>query len=134
MLKWLICCGAGVCALAAVAALVRPHPVAAGAFHDVAHHGAGRAELWRRAEGWELRVRGLKTGESPGLALVLVRAADARDNEDVERAGMVVLGPVPEKQGDFAVRLPEGLDPTGYRAVAVWNSRYRVNFTTAPLR
>ena len=118
----------------ALATLSLPRPSWGGAFHDVAHHGEGRAELWKTARGWELRVRGLRTGQSPDLVVAMVHAADARDNEDVERSGLVIAGQVPPGQGDFVVPLPEGTRPPGYGAVAIWNVRYRVNFTTAPLR
>ncbi len=118
----------------ALATLSLPRASWSGAFHDVAHHGEGRAELWKTARGWELRVRGLRTGQSPDLVIGMVHAADARDNEDVERAGLVIAGKVPSGQGDFVLPLPEGAQPPRYGAVAVWNVRYRVNFTTAPLR
>lgn len=118
----------------ALAMLTLPRASWSGAFHDVAHHGEGRAELWKTARGWELRVRGLRTGQSPDLVVAMVRAADARDNEDAERAGLVIAGKVPPGQGDFVVPLPEGVQPESHRAVAIWNVRYHVNFATAPLR
>lgn len=124
----------GMGVVCALAMLTLPRASWSGAFHDVAHHGEGRAELWKTDRGWELRVRGLRTGQSPDLVVALVRAADARDNEDAQRAGLVVAGRVPPGQGDFTLPLPEGVGPDAYRAVAIWNVRYHVNFTTAPLR
>lgn len=118
----------------AVATLSLPRARWAGAFHDVAHHGEGRVALWKTARGWELRVQGLRTGQSPDLVVAMVHGADALDNEDVERTGLVIAGKVPPGQGDFVMPLPEGARPPSYRAVAIWNVRYRVNFTTAPLR
>lgn len=125
---------AGMGVACALAMLTLPRPSWSGAFHDVAHHGEGRAELWKTDRHWELRVRGLRTGQSPDLVVAMVRAADARDNEDAQRAGLVIAGKVPPRQGDFTLPLPAGVGPDEYRAVAIWNVRYHVNFATAPLR
>lgn len=83
--------------------------LAVGEFHPVAHKGSD-------------------------LQVCLVAAADCLENESVERAGFIALGPLRGAEGDQSFDVPIGIDLNRYRAVTIWSRKYRVNFTTAPLK
>jgi hypothetical protein len=75
----------------------------------------------------------VRTGERDDLQVCLVAAADCPENETVERAGFVMLGSFQSAEADQTFNIPDGLDLDRYRAVTIWNPKYRVNFTSAPL-
>ncbi len=108
--------------------------LARGQFHQVAHRGAGEATIRQYPDGqrW-LQLSNFATGAGSDLQVCLVAAADARENETVEKSGFVVLGPL-KTQGDQSYLVPRQLDLHRYRAVTIWQQKHRVNFTTAPLR
>ncbi|MDX2034145.1 MAG: DM13 domain-containing protein [Blastocatellia bacterium] len=109
--------------------------LAAGEFHPVAHKGSGRAVIVQMADGARrLRLIGVKTGEGRELQVCLVAAADCLENESVERAGFIALGPLGSAEGDQSFDIPVGIDLHRYRAVTIWSRKYRVNFATAPLK
>jgi len=109
--------------------------LAVGEFHPVAHKGSGRAAIFQLAGGTRrLQLIGFKTGEGGDLQVCLVAAADCLENESVERAGFIALGPLGGNAGDQSFEVPIGIDLNRYRAVTIWSRKYRVNFTTAPLK
>ena len=108
--------------------------LAAGRFHQVAHKGTGRAVLYelpgkRRL----LALTEFATAASNDLQVLLIRVPDAYENESVELAEPILLGDLLSSEGDQSYFVPGDVDLTAYRAVTIWNSKYRVNFTTAPL-
>jgi hypothetical protein len=108
--------------------------LATGEFHPVAHKGSGAAAIFQMPGGNRvLRLTNVRTGEREDLQVCLVAAADCPENETVERAGFVTLGSFQRAKADQTFNIPSGLDLNRYRAVTIWNPRYRVNFTTAPL-
>lgn len=112
--------------------------LAVGEFHPVAHKGGGRAVILqltgqRAGEPRRLQLIGFETGEGSDLQVCLVAAADCLENESVERAGFIALGPLRGNEGDQSFDVPIGIDLNRYRAVTIWSRKYRVNFTTAPL-
>jgi hypothetical protein len=113
-----------------------PRILASGDFHQVAHKGAGRAEIIQKKDGRRvLRLTGLRTTLKPDLYVYLISAPDALENETVKRSEIFSLGPL--KSGEDAEEeypLPDELDLEKYGAVTIWNRRYEVNFTTAPLK
>ncbi len=109
--------------------------LASGEFHPVAHKGSGRAVIFQMAgQTRRLQLIGFKTGEGGDLQVCLVAAADCPENESVERAGFIALGPLRGAEGDQSFDVPIELDLHRYRAVTIWSRKYRVNFTTAPLK
>ena len=76
-----------------------------------------------------LHLSNVKTYPSKDLEVCLIAAPDAEDNQTVLDSSPVCLGSFGRTQ--FAV--PAGIDLSRYRAVVLWNSSYKVNFTTAPL-
>ncbi len=113
-----------------------PVPVllASGKFHQVAHRGRGRATIYQLPGGKRiLSLTDFRTSVGQELQVCLVAAADAFENETVERAGFISLGELQSAEGDQSYDLPVEVDLSIYKAVSIWSARYRVNFTTAPL-
>ena len=62
-----------------------------------------------------------------------VGAPDAEDNDTALQSGMVCVGSYGSSPVYAAYPLPAEIDLKRYRAVTIWSSEYRVNFTTAAL-
>lgn len=113
----------------------REHLLLTGEFHRVAHLGRGTVGVFQRPDGSRvLRLNRLETDDSPALQVILVAAADASENDSVRRAGFVVLGPLRGASISASFDVPPDLDLNRYHAVTIWNTRYEVNFLTAPVR
>lgn len=109
--------------------------IALGRFHQVTHKGSGTAVLYKTARGERrLKLTGFRTAPNPELLVGLIAAPDAFENETIERSGFVPLGELRQSEGEMIYPVPAGLDLNRYRAVTIWSRKYRVNFTTAPLR
>jgi hypothetical protein len=108
--------------------------LASGRFHQVAHKGRGRAVIYE-LPGRKRLLALTEFATAPGadLQVLLVRVPDAYENESVELAEPVALGDLLSNEGDQTYVVPDGVDLTVYRAVTIWNRKYRVNFATAPL-
>jgi len=108
--------------------------LASGRFHQVAHKGSGEAIIYRLSSGrLELRLKDFQTYPGVDLEVRLIAAADAFENETVEKSDFISLGALKgtDKQAYF---LPDDIDLTRFGAVTIWSRKYRVNYTTAPLR
>ena len=111
-----------------------PAILASGTFRPVAHAGEGRATIHELEDGRRiLRLTAFRTDNGPDLFVVLVAASDAPDDETVERAGYVSLGPLRGNVGDQNYEVPAELDLSLYRAVSIWCRRFGVNFAAAAL-
>ena len=73
------------------------------------------------------------TAPSADLQVLLIRVPDAFENESVELAEPITIGDLLSNEGEQSYLLPDDVDLKAYRAVTIWNKKYRVNFTTAPL-
>jgi len=108
--------------------------IAYGSFHQVAHKGRGRAIIYELPGRKRLlALTEFATAASPDLQVLLISAPDALENESVESTERILLGDLLTAEGDQTYLLPDDVDLTVYRAVTIWNKKYRVNFTTAPL-
>ncbi len=106
-----------------------------GSFHQVAHKGSGTAIISKLPHGQRmLHLKGFATGAGQELAVYMIAAPDAFENETVEKSEFVPLGALQSFEGDQIYPLPSDLDLNKYRAVTIWNRKYRVNYTTAPLK
>jgi hypothetical protein len=113
----------------------RERILAGGGFHQVAHKGEGRAAIYKLLNGErELHLTDFKTEAGQALEVYLISAPDAYENETVERSKIVSLGALKAVEGDQSYILPNDADLSECRAVTIWSSKYRVNFTTAPLK
>jgi len=117
-----------------VASPGKPHPLASGKFHDVAHKGVGQATIYQSDGGKRvLRFTNFETSNGPDVRVYLVATNDATDSETVKRAGFVELGALKGNIGDQHYELSPDVDLNKYRAVTIWCKRFSVNFATAPL-
>jgi hypothetical protein len=109
--------------------------ISSGEFHPVAHPGKGDAIVYRLKDGSRvLRLENLDIFNGPALYVYAVGAQDANDNETVEEAGFLNLGPLKGNQGNQTYELPTRFDPEKYRSISIWCKRFSVNFATAPLQ
>ena len=112
-----------------------PRLLASGRFHQVAHKGEGLAAILQLHSGQRiLRLTDFRTTDKPELAILLISAPDAHENQTVVNSSVFVLGPLQQAAGNQEYSLPADLDLTQFGAVTIWNKKYQVNFTTAPLR
>jgi hypothetical protein len=80
-----------------------------------------------------LRFTNFRTSNGPNVHVYLVAADDAKDNETVQRAGFIDLGPIKGNIGDQNYALASDVDLSKYRAVSIWCQRFSVNFGAASL-
>jgi hypothetical protein len=112
-----------------------PRLLASGRFHQVAHKGEGVAAILQLQNGRRvLRLTDFRTTDNPELAILLISAPDADENQTVVNSSVFVLSPLQQAAGNQEYSLPPDLDLTHFGAVTIWNKKYHVNFTTAPLR
>jgi Electron transfer DM13 len=108
--------------------------IASGAFHSVAHDGAGNASIYQLSGGKRiLRFTNFATSNGPDVHVYLVAANDASDSDTVKKAGFRELGALKGNIGDQNYEVPSDIDLAKYRAVTIWCQRFGVNFATAPL-
>jgi hypothetical protein len=112
----------------------RSRTIAQGCFHQVAHKGSGCAALVQRPDGKTvLQLTDFATADSADLCVVLISAPDALENKIVKDSKKLDLGPLHSAQGFQEYVVPEGENLADFHSVTIWNVRYEVNFTTAPL-
>ncbi len=117
------------------AASSNPVVISSGEFHPVAHAGKGEAIVYRLEDGSHvLRLENLDIFNGPALYVYAVAAEDVKDNETVEEAGFLNLGPLKGNRGNQTYELPAAFNPDKYRSISIWCKRFSVNFATAPLR
>lgn len=125
----------GVSALAGLEYLYSPSVLVAGSFHPVAHKGSGNVFLYQRRDGKRLlALKDVSTAARPDLAVYLIDAPDAFDNDTIKNSRVLSLGPLKGLAQNQVYELPTGVDLAQYHAVTIWSQKYAVNFTTAPLR
>jgi hypothetical protein len=108
--------------------------IESGMFYGVAHPTEGTATIYRMADGaLMLRFTNFTTSNGPNVHVYLVAANEPKDNEAVQRAAFIDLGPIKGNIGDQNYALGSDLDLTKYRAVSIWCQRFSVNFGAASL-
>ncbi len=111
-----------------------PSMLASGRFHSNAHPTQGQATVYRLPDGRRvLRLTGFQTSNGPDVRVVLVAAADVRQDRDVTASDHVDLGAMKGNIGDQNYDVPAELDLSRYRTVSIWCRRFSVNFGAAPL-
>ena len=109
--------------------------LASGQFHQVAHKGEGAATILQLRNGnCVLRLTSFRTADKPNLTVLLISAPDAYENQTVLNSRVFNLGSLQKAEGDQEYALPSDIDLSQYYAVTIWNHKYGVNFTTAPLQ
>jgi hypothetical protein len=108
--------------------------IESGVFYGIAHPTAGTATIYHMGDGGlMIRFTNFRTSNGPNVHVYLVAADDAKDNETVQRAGFIDLGPIKGNIGDQNYVLSSDVDLSKYRAVSIWCQRFSVNFGAAPL-
>jgi Electron transfer DM13 len=124
----------GISAAAGIEYAYAPTVIAQGFFHPVAHKGSGSAVFRRGPNGhWSIRLTNFRTALRPDLAVYLISAPDAFDNDTVANSKFVSLGRLKGGAEDQVYVVPPEIDVSQYHAVTIWSERYQVNFTTAPM-
>jgi len=125
----------GISVAAGIEYAYAPIIMAQGFFHPVTHKGSGSAAVYRGPNGqWSVRLTNFSTALRPDLAVYLVSAPDAFDNDTVANSKSVSLGRLKGAAEDQVYVVPPEIDLSQYHAVTIWSERYQVNFTTAPMR
>lgn len=113
---------------------IKQRIVASGKFHRVAHRGDGRATIYQLLSGERiLELADFSTGQGQSLEVLLISAPDAFENETVEKSLVYSLGELQTPTSNQVFSIPGHLDLNHVGAVTVWSTKYKVNFTTAPL-
>jgi hypothetical protein len=107
--------------------------LASGKFRGVAHETKGMAAIYQVGGKRILRLTEFETSNGPDVHVLLVAAADPKDNDSVKKAGFLDLGSIKGNQGDQNYELPTGTDVARFHSVTIWCKRFGVNFGTAPL-
>ena len=81
-----------------------------------------------------LELTGLSTAAGSANDVILTSAGDAFENETVKSADKLILGGLESGKEYQEFTIPVGTDIFAFHSVTIWNSKYQVNFTTAPLR
>jgi hypothetical protein len=125
-----------VLALSAMALLAQSGAIlATGTFHGVVHKTSGRATVYQTTGGNVLRLTHFATSNGPNLHILLLAAADAKDDENflTEKVERIDFGPLKGNEGDQNYAIPAGTDLARYKSVAIFCERFNANFGTAPL-
>jgi hypothetical protein len=108
--------------------------IATGCFHQVAHKGTGCAALIQKDGQIVLQLNDFQTTENNDLHILLISAPDALENETVKMSERLYVAKLEKSEGSQVYVVPNGQNLTKFNSVVIWNSKYGVNFTTAPLR
>ena len=127
---------AAVLALSTMASLAQTGAIlATGTFHGAVHKTSGRATVYQATGGNVLRLTHFSTSNGPNVHVLLIAAADAKDDENFlnEKIERIDLGSLKGNEGDQNYVIPSGTDLGKYKSVAIFCERFNANFGTAPL-
>lgn len=111
------------------------HTIATGCFHQVAHKGAGCAALIQMSDGKIiLQLNDFQTTQNGNLHILLISAPDALENETVKMSEQLYVAKLEKSEGSQQYVVSDAQNLTKFNSVVIWNSKYGVNFTTAPLK
>ena len=121
----------GTTAILAFRSARAPETVLVGCFHTVAHKGTGCARITTRNDGKRTLELSNVELEGTNLEILLSSAPDAFENTVVQGSQTVSLGPA---RADRPIELADDLDLSHFHSATIWNRKYQVNYSTAPLR
>jgi hypothetical protein len=127
---------AAVLALCALASLAQSGAIlATGTFHGAAHKTSGRVTVCQAPGGNVLRLTHFSPSNGPNVHVLLIAAADAKDDENflTENVDRIDLGPLKGNESDQNYVIPSRTDLAEYQSVAIFCERFNANFGTAPL-
>lgn len=109
--------------------------VAAGNFEgaDPVREASGRAQVLDGGDVKVLRFTDFDVTRGPDLEVWLLRDGDVEATADIRAQDVLSLGRLKRMEGDQVYLLPDGLDPTGFAAVAIWGAQFNTLHALAPL-
>ena len=110
--------------------------IASGTFHGKVHNTAGRATVYKEADGQlVLRLTNFKTSNGPDVHVVLIAAKNAEDDANFLKSGTesVELGKLKGNEGDQNYVIPSNTDLSKFQTVSIYCERFNANFGAAPL-
>lgn len=108
--------------------------LAEGDFYEVAHTGAGEANVYLLEDGdLLLSLEGFQVEDGPELHVYLATQNPVQNTEGVALEGAIDLGLLENTTGEQIYDLPAGLDLTLYSSVVIWCEPYQVPFIAASL-
>jgi len=110
-----------------------PRVLVRGEFYGLAHDTQGVATIYQLGDERVLRLTDFETSNGPDVRVYLVAAADAKDEETVQNAGVIDLGSMKGNKGDQNYDIPAEVSLDRHRSVSIWCRRFSVNFGSAPL-
>ena len=108
-----------------------------GTFHGKVHKTAGRATIYKEADGHlVLRLTNFKTSNGPDVHVVLIAAKDADDDANFLKnsTDKLELGALKGNEGDQNYDIPAGTDLGKFQTVSIYCERFNANFGAAPLK
>ncbi|PSP71888.1 hypothetical protein BRC86_14190 [Halobacteriales archaeon QS_3_64_16] len=103
------------------------------------HQVAGTVTVFRDGTGYYLRFENYSQTQGPDVFVYLTPAGDPETTEEVEAGRKIRIdggadGGESTKEGTFAQRLLDDVDPTQYNGVSIWCEDFGVPFGSATLR
>ena len=112
-----------------------PMALSQGSFKGLAHETKGLAAIYQLADGNRtLRLTQFETSNGPDVHVYLTAGDVEKGNDAVKAAGFIDLGSIKGNIGDQNYDIPENIDLSKYKNVAIWCARFGVNFGQAPLQ
>jgi hypothetical protein len=121
---------------APLAAAGAAQPAFTGLLSGKLHETAGRATVYRAADGtMSLRLTDFSTSNGPDVHVVLVAADDPglKNNVPGQALQSIEVGALKGNEGNQEYKLPPNVDLTKYDTVAIYCERFRAVFGTARL-
>ncbi len=115
------------------AAPAGPQTLGAGEFIKLAHPGTGRAAIIQEANGARvLRLEDLNIENGPDLFVILSKSELVKDG-DAYAQDYQEIARLKGNQGNQNYDIPQDLDLSSYKTVAIWCKRFNSTFNAAPL-
>jgi hypothetical protein len=105
-----------------------------GEFRSLEHATSGRARIVELSDGSRfVRLQDLDTSDGPDLRVYFTDQPVSDDWGVWDDGRYVDLGALKGNVGDSNYRIPDDVDPAGFRTVVVWCRRFTVGFGVAPI-
>jgi hypothetical protein len=112
-----------------------PAVLSEGRFVDAEHATSGTARIVQLSDGSRyLRLEGFTTSDGPDVDVLLTDQPAGGDWHRYDDGLHVTLGDLKGTDGNQNYAIPEGVDLSRLRSVAIWCDRFDVAFGTAPIR
>lgn len=111
-------------------------PLYTGLLEGKTHQTAGRATIYKTADGKEyLRLSDFSTSNGPDVHVLLARSHDESLKQEIVKGQLdsVELGPLKGNQGDQNYDLPASVDLQKYDAAVIYCERFHAVFGVAKL-